>query len=92
MDRNGLRPSRFYVTSDNLMVMASEVGVYDVEAENVLQKGRLMPGKMLLVDTNEQRIIQVGYFKSWQVGHLILCIPHAVGQKMGNIVTTFPDS
>ena len=74
------------------MVMASEVGVYDVEAENVLQKGRLMPGKMLLVDTNEQRIIQVGYFKSWQVGHLILSIAHAVGQKMGNIVTAFPDS
>ena len=68
MDRNGLRPSRFYVTSDNLMVMASEVGVYDVEAENVLQKGRLMPGKMLLVDTNEQRIIQVGYFNPIPVG------------------------
>ena len=59
LDRNGLRPSRFYVTSDNLMVMASEVGVYDVEPENVIRKGRLMPGKMLLVDTEEQRIIQV---------------------------------
>ena len=59
MDRNGLRPSRFYVTKDNLMVMASEVGVYDVEPENVIRKGRLMPGKMLLVDTEEQRIIQV---------------------------------
>ena len=58
LDRNGLRPSRFYVTSDNLMVMASEVGVYDVEPEQVLQKGRLMPGKMLLVDTDEKRIIQ----------------------------------
>ena len=41
------------------MVMASEVGVYDVEPENVIRKGRLMPGKMLLVDTEEQRIIQV---------------------------------
>ena len=59
LDRNGLRPSRFYVTDDNLMVMASEVGVYDVSPEKVLQKGRLMPGKMLLVDTNEKRIIQV---------------------------------
>ena len=59
LDRNGLRPSRFYVTKDNLMVMASEVGVYDVEPENVIRKGRLMPGKMLLVDTEEQRIIQV---------------------------------
>ena len=42
------------------MVMASEVGVYDVSPEKVIQKGRLMPGKMLLVDTEEQRIIQVG--------------------------------
>lgn len=41
------------------MVMASEVGVYDVSPEKVIQKGRLMPGKMLLVDTEEQRIIQV---------------------------------
>ena len=47
------------MTKDNLMVMASEVGVYDVEPENVIRKGRLMPGKMLLVDTEEQRIIQV---------------------------------
>ena len=57
LDRNGLRPSRFYVTTDNIMVMASEVGVYDAPAEKVVQKGRLMPGKMLLVDTAEKRII-----------------------------------
>ena len=63
LDRNGLRPSRFYVTDDNLMVMASEVGVYDVSPEKVLQKGRLMPGKMLLVDTNEMRIIQVNLLR-----------------------------
>ena len=47
------------MTDDNLMVMASEVGVYDVSPEKVIQKGRLMPGKMLLVDTEEKRIIQV---------------------------------
>ena len=63
LDRNGLRPSRFYVTDDNLMVMASEVGVYDVSPEKVTQKGRLMPGKMLLVDTEEKRIIQVWIFQ-----------------------------
>jgi len=58
LDRNGLRPSRFYVTTDNIMVMASEVGVYDVPQEaNVTKKGRLMPGKMLLVDTQQKRII-----------------------------------
>jgi hypothetical protein len=58
LDRNGLRPSRFYVTKDRVMVMASEVGVYDAPPESIVEKGRLMPGKMLLVDTAEHRIIQ----------------------------------
>jgi glutamate synthase (NADPH/NADH) large chain len=57
LDRNGLRPSRFWVTSDDLVIMASEVGVLNVPAEKVVQKGRLQPGKMFLVDTNEGRII-----------------------------------
>ncbi|MBS1797895.1 MAG: glutamate synthase large subunit, partial [Acidobacteria bacterium] len=57
LDRNGLRPSRYTVTKDGLVVMASEVGVFDVEPENVLQKGRLRPGKMFLVDTREGRIV-----------------------------------
>ncbi|CAL4100267.1 unnamed protein product [Meganyctiphanes norvegica] len=56
LDRNGLRPSRYYVTKDRLLVMASEVGVYDTEAENIVQKGRLKPGRMLLVDTKEKTI------------------------------------
>ncbi|XP_069156175.1 uncharacterized protein [Procambarus clarkii] len=54
LDRNGLRPSRYYVTKDRVLVMASEVGVYDTEPENILQKGRLKPGRMLLVDTLEK--------------------------------------
>lgn len=54
LDRNGLRPSRYYVTKDRVLVMASEVGVYDTEPENILQKGRLKPGRMLLVDTQEK--------------------------------------
>ncbi|EFN72550.1 Glutamate synthase [NADH], amyloplastic [Camponotus floridanus] len=58
LDRNGLRPSRFYVTKDNMMVMASEVGVYDTPSSNVVLKSRLKPGRMLLVDTEEKRIIQ----------------------------------
>ncbi|XP_051158706.1 uncharacterized protein LOC127280028 [Leptopilina boulardi] len=58
LDRNGLRPSRFYVTKDNVMVMASEVGVYDTPPSNVILKSRLKPGRMLLVDTEEKQIIQ----------------------------------
>ncbi|XP_014214359.1 putative glutamate synthase [NADPH] isoform X1 [Copidosoma floridanum] len=58
LDRNGLRPSRFYVTKDNVMVMASEVGVYDTPPANVVLKSRLKPGRMLLVDTEEKQIIQ----------------------------------
>ncbi|KYN40441.1 Putative glutamate synthase [NADPH], partial [Trachymyrmex septentrionalis] len=58
LDRNGLRPSRFYVTKDNMMVMASEVGVYDTPPSNVVLKSRLKPGRMLLVDTEQKRIIQ----------------------------------
>jgi glutamate synthase (ferredoxin) len=57
LDRNGLRPSRYYVTKDDLVIMASEVGVLDVPAERVLQKGRLQPGRMFLIDTEEGRIV-----------------------------------
>src|SRR5574341_2237745 len=57
LDRNELRPSRYYVTKDDLVIMASEVGVLDVPAERVLEKRRLQPGRMFLVDTKEGRII-----------------------------------
>jgi glutamate synthase (ferredoxin) len=57
LDRNGLRPSRYYVTSDDLVIMASEVGVLDVPPERVLHKGRLQPGRMFLVDLEKGRII-----------------------------------
>src|SRR5215472_12628618 len=57
LDRNGLRPGRYVVTHDGLVVMASEAGVLDVPAEQVKRKGRLQPGKMFLVDTVEGRII-----------------------------------
>ncbi|WP_334141989.1 glutamate synthase large subunit [Rhabdothermincola sp.] len=57
LDRNGLRPSRYWVTSDDLVIMASEVGVLDVPPERVVQKGRLQPGRMFLVDTTAGRII-----------------------------------
>ncbi len=57
LDRNGLRPARYYVTKDGLVVMASEVGVLDISPENVLIKERLHPGRIFLVDTREGRII-----------------------------------
>ncbi len=58
LDRNGLRPSRFWVTDDGLVVLASEVGVLDIPAEKVVRKGRLQPGKMFLVDIEAGRIIE----------------------------------
>jgi glutamate synthase (NADPH) large chain len=57
LDRNGLRPSRFVVTDDDTVIMASEVGVLDVDQEKVVTKGRLQPGKMFVVDLEQGRII-----------------------------------
>jgi glutamate synthase (ferredoxin) len=57
LDRNGLRPSRYYVTKDDLVIMASEVGVLEVPPDRVLHKGRLQPGRMFLIDTEEGRIV-----------------------------------
>jgi glutamate synthase (ferredoxin) len=57
LDRNGLRPSRYYVTKDDMVIMASEAGVLPVPPERVLEKGRLQPGRMFLVDIGQGRII-----------------------------------
>ncbi|MBQ7658974.1 MAG: glutamate synthase subunit alpha, partial [Butyrivibrio sp.] len=57
LDRNGLRPSRYYITDDNRLILASEVGVLDIEPEHIVKKSRLQPGKILLVNTVEKRII-----------------------------------
>ncbi|HRV07826.1 MAG TPA: glutamate synthase large subunit [Acidobacteriota bacterium] len=57
LDRNGLRPSRYYVTGSGRVILSSEVGVLDIPPEDVVEKGRLQPGRMLLVDTEEGRII-----------------------------------
>ncbi len=64
LDRNGLRPSRYWVTDDDLVVMASEVGVIDVEPSKVVAKGRLQPGKMFLIDTRQGRIVADDEIKS----------------------------
>src|SRR6185295_2404010 len=58
LDRNGLRPSRYLQTKDGLVIMASETGVLDIPPENVLRKGRLQPGRVFLVDTEQGRIIE----------------------------------
>ena len=58
LDRNGLRPSRFWVTDDGLVVLASEVGVLDIPATSIVRKGRLQPGRMFLVDIEQGRIIE----------------------------------
>ena len=57
LDRNGLRPSRYYVTHDDKVIMASEVGVLKVDPENVKSKGRLQPGRMFLIDFEAGRMI-----------------------------------
>jgi len=81
LDRNGLRPSRYVVTKDGLVVMASEVGVLEIAPENVAAKGRLQPGRMFLVDTLEGRIVDDTELKetmaarrpyrSWLDAHLV---------------------
>ncbi|CAN5169090.1 glutamate synthase large subunit [soil metagenome] len=58
LDRNGLRPSRYWVTEDGLVVMASEVGVLDIDPATIVRKGRLQPGRMFLVDTAKGRIVE----------------------------------
>ncbi|CCH74072.1 glutamate synthase (large subunit) [Nostocoides australiense Ben110] len=64
LDRNGLRPGRFWVTDDGLVVLASESGVLDIAPEKVIRKGRLQPGRMFLVDTAQGRIIEDEEIKS----------------------------
>jgi len=64
LDRNGLRPSRYWVCDDGLVVMASEVGTLPIDPERVVQKGRLRPGRMFLIDTNQGRIIEDTEIKS----------------------------
>ncbi|MEZ5092406.1 glutamate synthase large subunit [Nocardioides sp.] len=64
LDRNGLRPSRYWVTDDGLVVLASEAGVLDLDPASIVRKGRLQPGRMFLVDTEEHRIIEDEEIKS----------------------------
>ena len=57
LDRNGLRPARYYLTDDSRLILSSEVGVLDIPPEHIVEKSRLRPGKMLLADLRQGRII-----------------------------------
>ena len=85
LDRNGLRPSRYWVTDDDLVVMASEVGVIDIEPSKVVAKGRLQPGKMFLIDTNEGRIVGDEEIKNK------LAEEHPYGEWLAAGMTNLPD-
>lgn len=63
LDRNGLRPARYTITRNDMMVVASEVGVMDFEPSEIAEKGRLQPGKILLIDTQEGKIYYDGEIK-----------------------------
>ncbi len=65
LDRNGLRPSRYYLTDDGRLILASEVGVLDIPEEHIIMKNRLRPGKMLLIDTNRGKVMQDEDLKSY---------------------------
>ena len=69
LDRNGLRPSRYYVTIDNKVIMASEVGVLPVDSKTVLKKGRLQPGKMFLIDFEKGQLIPDEEIKNEVASH-----------------------
>ncbi len=68
LDRNGLRPARYLITDDDLVVMASEMGVLDIPEEHIVKKWRLQPGKMFLIDTDEGRIIDDAELKAELAG------------------------
>ncbi|MFD9410342.1 glutamate synthase large subunit [Streptomyces sp. NPDC059989] len=81
LDRNGLRPGRYWVTDDGLVVLGSEVGVLDIDPAKVVRKGRLQPGKMFLVDTAQKRIIEDDEIKS----ELAAAAPYAEWLETGEI-------
>ncbi|MCC8168103.1 MAG: glutamate synthase subunit alpha, partial [Clostridiales bacterium] len=68
LDRNGLRPSRYYITDDDYLILSSEVGVLDIDPSHIIEKDRLRPGKMLLVDTIQGRVIDDDELKESYAG------------------------
>ncbi|MGW7438801.1 glutamate synthase large subunit [Streptomyces sp. NPDC054849] len=84
LDRNGLRPGRYWVTDDGLVVLGSEVGVLDIDPAKVVRKGRLQPGKMFLVDTAQKRIVEDEEIKN----ELASAAPYAEWLETGEIELT----
>ncbi|MFB7466390.1 glutamate synthase large subunit [Streptomyces sp. NPDC056224] len=84
LDRNGLRPGRYWVTDDGLVVLGSEVGVLDIDPAKVVRKGRLQPGRMFLVDTAQKRIIEDDEIKAELAG----AAPYAEWLETGEIELT----
>ncbi|MGE7388346.1 glutamate synthase large subunit [Streptomyces sp. NPDC004126] len=84
LDRNGLRPGRYWVTDDGLVVLGSEVGVLDIDPSKVVRKGRLQPGKMFLVDTAQKRIVEDDEIKD----ELAAAAPYAEWLETGEIELT----
>ncbi|MFD0271508.1 glutamate synthase large subunit [Streptomyces sp. NPDC127106] len=84
LDRNGLRPGRYWVTDDGLVVLSSEVGVLDIDPARVVRKGRLQPGRMFLVDTAQNRIIEDDEIKA----ELAAAAPYAEWLESGEIELT----
>ncbi|MEU9038766.1 glutamate synthase large subunit [Streptomyces sp. NPDC048352] len=84
LDRNGLRPGRYWVTDDGLVVLGSEVGVLDIDPAKVVRKGRLQPGKMFLVDTAQKRIVEDDEIKDELAG----AAPYAEWLETGEIELT----
>ena len=85
LDRNGLRPARYWVTDDGLVVLASEVGVLDIDPSKVVRKGRLQPGRMFLVDTAQGRIVDDDEIKAQ------LAAVHPYGQWLEDGQVTLDD-
>ena len=79
LDRNGLRPSRYYVTKDDRVILASETGVLDIPPERVEYKGRLQPGRMLLIDTAEGHIVSDEEIKHQVAGEQACVFRSAAG-------------
>jgi glutamate synthase (NADPH/NADH) large chain len=85
LDRNGLRPSRYWVTDDDFVIMASEVGVLDIDPAKIVSKGRLQPGRMFLIDTREGRIIDDAEIKN------ALAAEHPYGEWLEQGMVEFDD-
>ncbi len=85
LDRNGLRPSRYWVTDDDIVVMASEVGVIDIDPAKVVTKGRLQPGRMFLIDTSQGRIVDDEEIKA------TLAAEHPYGEWLAEALVELDD-